>query len=238
MDEWSNEGFARRWDATADEGNPTRAEQLDVLLSVLEDEHVAGGAILDLGSGSGLVEERIFERLPEARVVGVDSSSAMISLARERLASFRGYEDRFVAVQHDLTNLAALELPKENYDVAVSVQTLHNLPVAAQERAVAFVHEVLADGGLFLNLDRIRVGNPGLYGCYRSVWRRLERLHDDRLVASSTYEGDSRDWAAKGEHPTTLEENLLRLRETGFAAVCLHLHGDRALFAARKEISH
>ena len=235
MDEWSNEGFARRWDATADEGNPTRAEQLDVLLSILEDEHVAGRAILDLGSGSGLMEERIFERLPAARVVGVDGSSTMISLASERL---HGRGSRFVAVQHDLTDLAALELPEEDYGVAMSVQTLHNLPVAAQERAVAFVQEMLVDGGLFLNLDRIRVGNPELYGDYRSVWRRLERLHEDQIAAAATFKGYSREWSTKGEYPTTLEENLSRLRGAGFAAACLHLHGDRALFAARKEIEH
>lgn len=178
-DDWTDEAFARSWDATVLEGNPTRAEQLDVLLAVLGGEYRTDEAILDLGFGSGLVAEALFERLPGARVVGVDGSSAMISLARERL---RGHEDRFVAVEHDLTDLTALELPEERYGVAVSVQTLHNLPVGAQERVVAFVREALVDGGLFLNLDRIRVDAPGLYGCYRSVWRRLEELHDDRAL--------------------------------------------------------
>ena len=235
MDEWSNETFARRWDATAHQGNPTRAEQLDVLLSLLEDESRPGTTILDLGSGSGLLEETIFGRLQGVRVVGVDGSPAMTSLARERL---RDHEGRFVALEHDLRDLSSLELPDGDYGVAVSVQTLHNLPVAAQGRVVAFVRDALADGGLFLNLDRILVDAPGLYGCYRSLWRRLEKIHDDRIAAASTHEVYSRGWATKDEHPTVLEENLLRLREAGFEAACLHLHGDRALFAARKVLDH
>jgi tRNA (cmo5U34)-methyltransferase len=231
MDEWSKERFARSWDATAQQGNPTRVEQLDVLLAVLEGEHTAEKVILDLGSGSGLVEEMILERVPEARIVGVDGSRAMISLARERL---RGHEGRFLSVEHDLTDLATLELPEEAYGIAVSVQTLHNLPEEAQKRAFVFAYDTLAEDGLFLNLDRIRVDAPGLYSCYRSTWRRLETLHGDRIAAAATYEEDSREWAAKDEHPASLGENLARLREAGFEAACLHLHGDRALFAARK----
>ncbi len=231
MDDWSDEAFAGRWDATAEEGNPTRAEQLGVLLSVLADEHRPGTTILDLGSGSGLVEEMVFERLPGARVVGVDGSSAMISLARERL---RDHDDRYLAVEHDLTELDTLDLPGETYGAAISVQTLHNLPEPDQERAIAFVREALVGGGLFLYLDRIKVDAPGLYGCYRRVWRRLEELHDDRISAAPTYEGYSWEWESKGEHPVGLEANLSRLREAGFEAACLHLHGDRALFAARK----
>jgi hypothetical protein len=39
----------------------------------------------------------------------------------------------------------------------------------------------------------------------------------------------------RGDRPATLEEQLRWLREAGFAEVaCLHLHTNRALFAARK----
>lgn len=49
--DWRNEFFVRRWDATALEGNPTRLEQLDILLAVLEGEYRPGEAILDVGFG-------------------------------------------------------------------------------------------------------------------------------------------------------------------------------------------
>jgi len=108
VDDWSDADFVRDWDVTILEGNPTRAEQLDIL----EDEYRPGTAILDVGFGSGTVEEMIFEWVPEARVVGVDSSAGMIGLARERL---RGHEDHYVAVERDLSQPERQGLPAEEY---------------------------------------------------------------------------------------------------------------------------
>ena len=52
-------------------GNPTRARQVKILLVVLEGEYQPGEAILDVGFGSGLAEEMIFERMPDVPVPGI-----------------------------------------------------------------------------------------------------------------------------------------------------------------------
>ena len=89
-------------------GNPARVEQLDILVSVLASSYRPGAAILDLGIGSGQVEARLFARLPEARVVGVDGSAAMLALARTRLAPVA---DRCVLIEHDFADIDRLGLP-------------------------------------------------------------------------------------------------------------------------------
>jgi tRNA (cmo5U34)-methyltransferase len=63
-----------------------RTEQLDLLLSLIAEHYVPGSTILDRGSGSGLVEEQLFRRLPEALVAGMDYSPAMMAMAEKRLA--------------------------------------------------------------------------------------------------------------------------------------------------------
>jgi ubiquinone/menaquinone biosynthesis C-methylase UbiE len=230
-DDWKDPEFTRKWDRENLRGNPTRPEQLDVLMTLLEDEYREGQTVLGVGIGSGRVAEMILRRIPGARVVGVDGSPAMLAMARERLAEFGG---RVEFVEHDLTEIDTLTLPARDYRFAVSVQTLHNIPPEANRRVLRYLSHRLPDGGLFLTLERIAIDTPRLYGLYRSLWRRLEREHGAAIPRGETLEAERDRLAAAGDRPLTLDQHLLWLRELGFEAACLHLHGNRALFAARR----
>src|SRR5215204_3388417 len=71
-------------------------------LEVLERLELAGDEfVMDAGCGSGRVTERLLERLPRGRVLGVDASEAMIQKAREKLG------DR---VDYLVADLAEIEL--------------------------------------------------------------------------------------------------------------------------------
>ena len=230
-DDWNDPEFARAWDAEHTRGNPARPEQLDLLLALLESEHRQGQAVLDLGTGSGRVAERILERLPSARVVGVDASPAMLDLARERLVP---YGDRVELVQHDLNDTAALLLPDRDYAFALNVQALHHLSPEANRDVLRFLSHRLPNGGLFLALERIAVGTPHLFPLYRSLWEWQERTHDARIPGKESYEDHQERMNRSGDRPLTLEQHMLWLREFGFEAACLHLVGIRALIAARR----
>ncbi len=104
-DDWENPEFARHWDAVVSAANPSRAEQLDILTAIVERVYVPGTSILDLGIGSGLVELALFARVPEAQIVGVEQSEAMIALAEQRLAPFA---DHCQIVRHDLAEIESL----------------------------------------------------------------------------------------------------------------------------------
>ena len=72
--------------------NPLRPEQLHILLTILTNTFQSNQWILDLGYGSGQIEKLIFERIPQAKIVGVDNSDAMMQLAHKRLGT---YEHQF-----------------------------------------------------------------------------------------------------------------------------------------------
>src|SRR5690242_6650955 len=112
MEDWTNRQFARDWDASALSHNLMRGEQLDILLTIIEDEYRAGATILDIGMGSGRVEEMLFKRIPQARVVGTDFSGAMLELAEGNLAPHR---DRYDVVMQDLTRPSDATLPERDY---------------------------------------------------------------------------------------------------------------------------
>lgn len=231
--DWHDSSTARRWDSNSSRTNPTRSEQLDVLVSVLAALWRPGAWLLDLGFGSGQVEQRIFERIPEARVVGVDSSEAMMAIARARLVD---YGDRFTSVRHDLAALEGAPLPDRRYQFAIAVQSLHHLAEPEMRAAYRFVHGRLDPGGVFLLLDRLKVEDEATWPLLRAVWERQDRVFG---VPAAAHEG--RDFAdhqrtvrGRGDYPVLLDQHLLWLREAGFTPACLHLHGHRGLIAAAK----
>jgi SAM-dependent methyltransferase len=233
-DAWADKDFADRWDGKNHfRDNPDREEQLDLIVSLLADGCGDDSLILDLGSGSGRVEELIFERIPGARVAGVDSSPSMLDIARKRLATFG---NRFIPVVGGMGDLAALELPTGPYAFAISVQALHEVSHEEKKKIMADVYALLEPGGVFFVLDRVAFEGEALSGAYRSVWDRLNRKAGikEGTKEGMSYEEYLKTYREKDDHVASLEDQLSWLRGAGFRASCLYLHYNRALFAARR----
>jgi tRNA (cmo5U34)-methyltransferase len=198
-------------------GHPARAEQIPLLLAVLE--RLAPARVLDVGVGSGLVAEAVLERLPAATLVGVDVSRPMLELAAPRLARFA---PRAQLVEGDLTRPDEIELPPGVYDGAISVQALHNLPPDAQPRTLAWLGRTLAPGGTALLLDKLAIPEP-LYDAYAAL---LD-------LPATAAEHEARQ-AAQEDSPPLVEQQLAWLRDAGLEPAVLHLRGNYALVAARR----
>lgn len=231
MEDWKDPDTASNWSVDPTRNNPLRTEQLDIILDIIAAEYRTGSTIIDVGIGSGIVEEMLFRRVPNAQVLGIDSSEAMLELARVRLSNF---SHQYSIVVHDMRDIATLQLPQVSYNLAFSVQTIHNVEDEHKRETLAFIYRTLAPGGLFLLLDRIAVTTPSLYTVYKSVWSRLNRVHGTSRMEGETYQEHVAQVRTRGDIPASLDQNLQWLREAGFEAACLHLHGNRALFAGRK----
>ncbi len=233
IQDWKDAAHAAGWDAQGDKTNPTRQEQLDILLSVMADAYQPGKWTLDLGFGSGLVEKMIFDRIPQANVVGVDSSREMMALAAERLTP---YVERYQAVEHDLAQIESLILPEHPYQFAISIQALHHLTPDEMQTAYRFIYSVLEPGGLFLLVDRMRVETPGLWSAVQSVWARQDRVYESMIKdrEGANFAEHEQIVRGRGDLPMGPEQHLSWMRDAGFEAAILHLHGNRALIAGRK----
>jgi len=230
--DWKDAAHAAGWDAQGDKTNPTRQEHLDILLSVMADAYQPEKWTLDLGFGSGQVEKLIFDRIPQARVVGVDSSREMMALAAERLAP---YAERYQAVEYDLAQIESLVLPEHPYQFVISIQALHHLTPDEMQTAYRFIYRVLEPGGLFLLLDRMHVDAAGLWTVFQSLWGRQDRVYGSIIKnhEGATFAEHEQRVRGRGDLPVGPEQHLIWMREAGFEAAILHLHGNRALIAAR-----
>ena len=103
-----------------------------------------GLRVLDIGCGSGELAVILTERLPGARVVGLDCSPPMIALARR-------YERADGRLRFEIGD--AVELPFEpgTFDIVVSTLSLHHWPDAGA--AFAEIGRVLRPGGVALLYD-------------------------------------------------------------------------------------
>ncbi|MBM5801998.1 MAG: class I SAM-dependent methyltransferase [Cyanobacteria bacterium K_DeepCast_35m_m2_023] len=82
-----------------------------------------GPAVIDLGCGPGNISFRLAQHDPQARVLGIDGSAAMLKLARRRLAAQPELVDRLAFAQCRLPDPALAG----GYDAVVCNSLLHHL---------------------------------------------------------------------------------------------------------------
>ncbi len=80
--------------------------------------------IVDLGCGPADVTVRIARLAPQARIIAVDGSAAMLALARSAVDAAQ-LSNRIAL---HLGRLPGLSLPENHFDAVLSKDTLHHLP--------------------------------------------------------------------------------------------------------------
>ena len=220
---WQDPAFAEAWDARHLSGNPARAEHLSLLLAILE--QVESGWILDLGTGSGLVARMLPDQKPQARVFGLDSSTAMLGIAKDRLEQ---YGDRVRLADGDLTALDRVDAPA-GCSAAIAVQSLHHLEEAPYRAAVRWTFDHLAPGGWFFIIDRLAVPSETLYSAFHEL-----RERQGQSPNPPDWSGYLGWFEVNGDRPLPVQSILQVLEEAGFQSAALDVRGDRGMLIGRR----
>jgi trans-aconitate 2-methyltransferase len=181
----------RDWDAATYHrvGTPQArwAERVLERLDLRGDE-----TVLDAGCGSGRVTAMLLERLPEGRVIAVDSSPSMVAAAREALPADR--------VDTMVCNLVDLELD-EPVDAVFSNAVFHW--VLDHDRLFERLHAALRPGGQLV----AQCGGKGNIAAFKAAM--------EAVAAREPYAEHIAGWTPWNyASPDVTEE---RLRRAGFA---------------------
>ncbi|MBI3751432.1 MAG: methyltransferase domain-containing protein [Chloroflexi bacterium] len=132
------DGYARHWGPVI---QPAAVALLDRLAGVLPDR----GRVLDLGTGTGTLPIALLRRRPEAEVVGVDPSPAMLQLAAH--AAREGLPPA-LAARFSTATAFADELPFDDgsFDLAMSSFVLQLVP--SRTAALGELRRVLRPGAV------------------------------------------------------------------------------------------
>lgn len=105
--------------------------------------------ILDLGCGTGLEIEMLLERVPNARIMGVDLSHNMLELLQNRYTShmdqIRLVEDSFLTVPFGV----------QIYDYIISAMAIHHLLHDTKRTLYQKIHAALKPGGKYIEGDSV-----------------------------------------------------------------------------------
>jgi SAM-dependent methyltransferase len=186
--------WLERWDRQQESYIPDREARFAVLLDTLTTLVTRPDPlVVDLGVGPGSLAHRLLDRLPRARVVGVDADPLLMGLG----AAARP-DERIRLVQADLRDpewYAALGLDRAP-DAYVSSTALHWMDRQPVRELIATCADTLAPGGVFLDADHLYEGDGGL----DDLGRALTRL---RGTATGTADGELWQpwWDAVAEAP-------------------------------------
>jgi SAM-dependent methyltransferase len=197
-----------RWDRQQQGYLPDREERFTALIDAVEALGRPDPLVVDLGCGPGSLSARLMERLPQARVVAVDTDPLLLALGRAAYP-------HLTFVSADLrtpgwTDALGLDRPA---DAAVSTTALHWIGPGELKEVYAAVASILRPGGLLLNGDHLDTDDttPALAALERALLdRQAKRVFgDDRPESWSDW------WDAIKADPDLTE--LVEARATAAA---------------------
>jgi trans-aconitate methyltransferase len=172
--------------------------------------------VIDAGCGSGRLTAELLDRLPQGRVIAVDSSPSMLEVAARELAR---HGDR-VSLLH--ADLLALDL-EQVADVVVSTATFHW--VLDHPALFARLHRALRPGGRLLaqcggrgNLDRLRARAARLlrqseFVPYMTTWSSPWEYADPQTTAERLSGAGFTDIETGSEDALTVLDDEVAYRE-------------------------
>ena len=157
---------------------PAYLELQDATAAATAGGGLVASDVLELGVGTGETSTRVVGAHPSARLVGIDESDAMLSVARDRLP------------QADL-RVGRLEdpLPEGEYDLVVSALAVHHLDGPGKADLFQRIAARLRPGGRFVMADVVVPDDPadavtpidGVYDKPNTVQEQLGWLEEAGL---------------------------------------------------------
>jgi tRNA (cmo5U34)-methyltransferase len=177
-------------------------------------------AVVDLGTGTGALAERVARALRTAHLTGIDEDAGMLAMAERRLRSRR------VTFVH----ASFLTAPLPPCDAVTASLALHHVERPRDKRALfGRVYRALRPGGVLVSADCHPPAAAWLAEDGRRAWRaHLRASYDARQSARFL-----RAWA-KEDFYTTLDTEDRLLRSAGFATTVVWRRNPFAVIVGEK----
>ena len=210
--------------------HPTRAEQLDILATMIADQAIPNDRVLDLGCGTGYVASLIFDKRRDLRYTGVDLKSESLAEAKTNLRGVKGRTDWLVG---NLETVDKIGIPDELYRFIFTALTFHDLPDDAKRDVIHFSSARLSPDGYFFLYDRLRLTEEIFFPLQKSIWNRIERVFGRGMRTAGTFDSYEAD-IMPNNRPGRLDDYIKWFGQAGMKAQILHLHGNVVLIGGSK----
>jgi len=203
---------------------PGRDEICDAFIHLLPVERDESFTVVDIACGQAWLSEAILRAYPRARVVALDGSETMLSMAvwltrefpgRITLQGFR-FEDEVFEDQIE-----------GEVHAFVSSLAIHHLDAPGKQRLFQRLHRRLAAGGALLICDLIQPQHKAVQRYFVKAWdaitKQLSLAQTGSLVAYEQFLREEWNYyvtmADPIDQPSPLSEQLTWLAQAGFESV-------------------
>ncbi len=155
--------------------------------------------LLDIGCGTGLELEAIYQRFPHVSVTGIDLSENMLKKLKDK------YKNK--GIELILADYFEYPFGIEQYDAALSFETLHHFKYKKKQKIYEKLFQAIKPGGCYIECDYIACCNEEEAICLEQYeYRRKENnIPDDVFVHIDI--------------PLTLEHQMDLIKKAGFKDV-------------------
>ena len=216
---------------------PARDRQLATIATLLPFESNDDFAVVEVGSGEGVLSQTIAGLYPNARITALDGSESMRAATVNRLAA---HGDRVRVDSMDLETddwLAHLD----GADAVVSSLVIHHLDGPSKKRLFEATAERISARSALLVADLVEPASPQALELYAASWDESTRIQAEAGGENELFDlFRSTEWNIYRvpdpmDKPSRLADQLLWLKGAGFTVVdCFWLEAGHAIYGGYK----
>ncbi|MGO8882073.1 MAG: class I SAM-dependent methyltransferase [Desulfomonilaceae bacterium] len=234
---WKSESVVAHYLDRKD-SRPLIQEQIEVMIKLIKHLCHPVHRFMDLGCGDGILAAVILENYRDATAILGDHSAPMLEAARSKLQRLPG-SIHFCTIDYSLPEWTKVVAEYSPLDLVVSGFSIHHQPDTRKRRIYAEVFDMLASGGMFINLEHVASPTKRI----AELW---DRIRVDSLYDSAVQRGLNRSRALIEkeyfEQPereanlfSSVETQCEWLRQIGYTDVdCFFKYFELAIFGGRR----
>jgi len=179
--------------------------------------------VLDIGAGTGLFSQFVYQRNPHLHFTLADISGPMLSVAKNRFESLKNFD--YIEL-----DFSSQDIPGK-YDIIISGLAIHHLYDADKKKVYKNIYNALNDGGIFINADQVTSRSMLFDSLFKYQWREtVSNSNLDREALIQAFERVKLDKLAP------LAAQMKMLEDVGFIEVdCVYKNMSFAVFGGFKD---
>ena len=197
---------AGEYDAKINQTIPYYSEFYNQTLDVIKQCGFQRIDWLDLGCGTGSLEEQALKAFPDVHFVLVDPSEKMLEQAKKKLN-----DD---TMQYFCTDSSAISF-SDCFDVVTAIQSHHYMQELKRKKATKNVYHALRQNGIYISFENIIPEDEDVKLFELLRWGRYQQRHGKTKEEAKAHNAR----CGKNYFPLTMKQHIQLLKETGFRKV-------------------
>lgn len=197
---------AKRYDEKINDTLPYYQEFYNQTLDVVEQCGFGKIDWLDLGGGTGSLEEQAFQKFSDIHFVFADPSEKMIEQAREKLQD--------ASVQYICAGSTSVHFT-EQFDVVTAIQSHYYMQEEEHKEATECVYHALKMDGIYINFENVIPEDGEIKKFELLRWGKYQQRHGKTEEEAKAHNAR----CGVNYFPLTVNQHIQLLKDVGFQKV-------------------